>query len=534
MDHGPGHGARALCALRLALPALIAFSLSGALLAQPRSFPDTTDRIRVFNDQLATWSMSDAQFRFAATHYAGCQKVTREAARRLRSHSPGFLVLHYRLGQALGLRGSDESCRPTGEPIRIIVGNDWVDEWPGDRAVQESWFFHYRGSRVYNCPDAHFIMELNDAGWRGYWSAQVLAQMRANENDGLFADSYSIPNYFGPENFRPHLPDVDASFEAQWARRQHAFTDYIQGRFQGRYKWIPNLGALINSRDPSDYSNVDGAMVENFAEWGDGNYFDPADWELQMNRTLALTRAGKIVIAQSYPNAGNVSERLFVLGSFLLVKGARTYVNLETNEEPEWYPEYGVNLGAPVDPLPASVTSFLNRSWGLYVRRYQGGMVLVNPSDAARTADLGGMYGLAVPSGGGIVPESGNAPGTLSFRAVSSVTVPAHGAAILLTRGGPAAGSQGGPCTLSCSASAPSSGQTGQALSFSATAQARGCTAAPVFTWDLGDGSRPSGPSGKHAYKAAGVYTWTLTVTAGGQTCARRGQVTITRTQGKR
>jgi len=38
-----------------------------------RAFPDTTDGIHVFNDQLATWSMTEAQFQFAATHYAGSQ-----------------------------------------------------------------------------------------------------------------------------------------------------------------------------------------------------------------------------------------------------------------------------------------------------------------------------------------------------------------------------------------------------------------------------------------------------------------------------
>lgn len=43
-----------------------------------RSFPDTTNGIFVLNDQLTTWSMSEAQFQFAATHYVGTQKVLRE------------------------------------------------------------------------------------------------------------------------------------------------------------------------------------------------------------------------------------------------------------------------------------------------------------------------------------------------------------------------------------------------------------------------------------------------------------------------
>ena len=162
--------------------------------------------------------------------------------------------------------------------------------------------------------------------------------------------------------------------------REHDFTDYIEGQFAGRWKWIYNLGALIVSRDPSDYSNVDGAMVENFAEWGGGNYFDPSDWELQMNRTLALTGAGKIVIAQSYPDGTNVNERLFCLGSYLLVKGTFTYVNLETSGEPEWYPEYAIDLGAATDALPAQISSDYYAPWGVYFRHFERGLVLVNPA----------------------------------------------------------------------------------------------------------------------------------------------------------
>ena len=46
-----------------------------------RPWPDTTAGIHVFNDQLAS-SLSDAQWQFAATHYAGTQKMTRADANR--------------------------------------------------------------------------------------------------------------------------------------------------------------------------------------------------------------------------------------------------------------------------------------------------------------------------------------------------------------------------------------------------------------------------------------------------------------------
>jgi PKD repeat protein len=496
--------------LLLACPT--AFSLT-------RTFPDTTSRIVVFTDQLNTDSMTEAQFQFAAGHYAGSQKLLLAAAQRLREHNPEYLVLHYRLGQGLGYRYPN-GCSPTGAYLQIIDTDSWVQEWPNS-GLQENWFYHSDSSRVYNCDWGYYLMDISNAAWRTWWSEKVIQQLQNNENDGLFADSYSIPNYLGP-NWDPLLPDVEPSFESDWAYREHAFTDYIQGRFAGLYKWIPNIGAWITTRDPSDYSNVDGAMIEDFAEWGSGSYFDPADWELQMNRVLGLTGAGKILIAQTYPTS--VAERMFALGSYLLIKGGQSYINLNnpevnTDMMPEWYPEYGIELGAPVDALPANISAFYNSGTGVYVRHFDNGEVYVNPGDSERTVSLGTPHDKVVPSGGGVVPAGGTAPGTLNKQRVTSIAVPAHGAVVVLNLG---AG-----CTLSCSASGPASGLVGNTLSFSGSATASGCTGTPTYAWSFGDGGSAAGAETTHVYAAAGTFTWTLTVSVAGKTCLQTGTVKI-------
>ncbi len=403
--------------------------------------------IFVFNDQLATWGMSEAQFQFAATHYVGTQKVLRNDARHLRHYNPNFLVLHYRLGQALGHSYSDAACQPTTDYLQIIDGNDWVQEWPGDANVQDQWFFKYDGSQVFSCSNGYYVMELNNSDWRTWWSTQVISQLIDNEDDGLCADSYSIPNYFGGSDLpmshspvasgwaarrNPPLPDIDATFEAAWADREHAFTDYIRSRFAGRWKWLPNIGAWITSRDPSDYSNLDGAMLEGFAEWGGNNYFGSDDWALQQNRILPLIKADKILIGQTYPDPAEVNERLFVLGTYLLVKGKYTYINLDTGLDPEWFPEYTIDLGAPIDPLPDDIAAYLDPTWQVYVRHYAKGLVLVNPTDTAHLINLGGTYYRANPGGGGVVPADGTPPGSISYAAVTSLTLGANQAAILL------------------------------------------------------------------------------------------------------
>jgi hypothetical protein len=400
----------------------------------PRQFPATANGIYVFSDQLDTSAMTEAQFRFAGRHYVGSQKLLPQAARHLRRYNPNYLVLHYRLGQGLGYRALDSSCRPTGGYLQIIDGN-WVNEWPGNAVVKPEWFFTWKGRpRVFNCNFGWYLMELNDPAWRQWWSTQIIAQLTTNEDDGIFADSYSIPNY--GFTWRPSLPVVDSGFELAWAKREHAFTDYMRGRFAGRWKWIPNIGSYVTTRDPSDYSNVDGAMVEQFAEYGCANYLALGDWQLQMNRVLPLVAADKDIIGQTYPCGSDVNERLFDLGSYLLIKGNHTYVNLLSyGLSAQWLPEYGIDLGLATDPLPSNISSYFNPSWNVYVRHYAKGFVVVNPAPAASgNFNLGGTYYEVVPSGGGIVPPNGVAPGSLSYQAVQSLDVCAHCGAVLLVK----------------------------------------------------------------------------------------------------
>ena len=230
----------------------------------------------------------------------------------------------------------------------------------------------------------------------------------------------------------PCLPDVDLVFEAQWARRQREFTDYMRSRLSGRWKWIPNVGALITSRDPSDHSNADGVMVEGFSGWGGGRHFAVSDWVLQMNRSLALINVDKILIAQTSPTSTDPDERLFVLASYLLIKGAHTYVNLEKGLAPEWFPEYGVDLGKPLGSPPPVVTALRDSTWDVYVRQYEKGIVAVNPRPEPRTIQLDRARYLMAAAGGGQVPPDGRAPGSLSYTQVTRVTLGGYRAAVLL------------------------------------------------------------------------------------------------------
>lgn len=382
--------------------------------AARRPIPDTTAAVHVWDDQLPD-SMTGAQVRFVAEHVDGTQKVSLQTAQRLRAVNPGFLVLHYRLGIGDG-------------PVPFRIGSRWVSDY-STVTRHESWFWHAGGQRVLNTAWNWYVMN-PDSGWRSYWSQRVLYEARLLGDDGVFADSLSVPQYLGADGFNP--PFQYFVGEAAWTARIDRFMRYEERRLRGRLWFIPNAGSWITTRDRTDYSIPDGVMIEGFAEADASNFYAVGDWQLQMNRVLGLVRRGKVILAQSYLSPGDMTARGFVLASYLLVKGSHTFLNMWIGAAPQWFPEYGVDLGSPLSPPPVSVDA-LRVGGGLYVRAYARGGVVANPGDQARRLTFGAPVELVHPVGGGALDAAANTSGWgLRLERVSSIVVPAHGGAVYL------------------------------------------------------------------------------------------------------
>ncbi len=123
-------------------------------------------------------------------------------------------------------------------------------------------------------------------------------------------------------------------------------------------------------------------------------------------------------------------------------------------------------------------------------------------------------------------PRQVAVPNSLKFRALVSLLIlilawPAPHAA------GASGGHGGGHAALSASAGGPYTGETGVAITFSATAS--GGTGPYNYTWNFGDVSASgTGSSAQHAYTAEGTYTVTLTVTdSASRTAAATATVTV-------
>jgi PKD repeat protein len=84
-------------------------------------------------------------------------------------------------------------------------------------------------------------------------------------------------------------------------------------------------------------------------------------------------------------------------------------------------------------------------------------------------------------------------------------------------------------CTVSCSATVPTSGIVNRSVSFSSTASSSGCSGDTHYRWSFGDGATSSSRNTTHTYTHTGTYTWRLTATVGTATCSKTGTIVIGR-----
>lgn len=386
-------------------------------------WPDTTATIAVLADQLP--NLTAGQQMFAATHFVGSQKLTLDQSGPLRAINPSFLVLHYHLAIWQSAPGVDF----------ILDGKTWGNDYP-TVTTHESWFWHDAANqRVASTADQKLLMNLNDSGFAAYWQSSLETQVAAGQYDGIFADSASpalLQGEVGGQDARLAGTGAKDTPIAEWGGKTYiqvwqTWIAALNTALAAKgIPLIPNTGAFVTGWDDTDYSLTAGIFSEGYADPS----FAPSDWKASTDELLSLAAKGKIMILQNYlGSASDLAKRRYFLANYLLVKGNRTYLDYFASGPLEWYPEWGLDLGAPTTTGTKADDLLKN---GVYRRDFAKGTVLVNPSGSAVMVSLGATMKRVEPNGGGPVDPAGTTPGTIGTTSVTTISVPAHGAEILL------------------------------------------------------------------------------------------------------
>jgi hypothetical protein len=189
---------------------------------------------------------------------------------------------------------------------------------------------------------------------------------------------------------------------------------------------IPNVAGLVTTWDNTDYALTAGVFSEGFGE----PEFATSDWKAEVDQLLALVQRDKIVILQGYLSSpSDVAKRRYLMATYLLVKGSRTYVAYFAGSTLQWYPEWNLDLGPALKT--ASRTSDL--SWnGIYRRDFAKGVALVNPTTMPVHVVLESPMKRVDPQGGGTVAADGTVTGQIATTTVTTFDIGAKQAELLL------------------------------------------------------------------------------------------------------
>jgi hypothetical protein len=152
---------------------------------------------------------------------------------------------------------------------------------------------------------------------------------------------------------------------------------------------ISILGNADNDLNYPEYAQkLEGAFMECMIgkSWSMETW---AGWDKMMTRyrgALANTKAPHDVVLQTCGATADPALMRYGMASALLEDGYSAYT-LNNDPTPPVFDEYSAPLGTPTEAPPKAATAS-----GVWVRHYSNGIVLVNPTKATASIDIGAGY----------------------------------------------------------------------------------------------------------------------------------------------
>lgn len=348
--------------------------------------------VPIFNDSIAE---------FVASHFdLVVTELDTTTINKVKALNPQIIVLGYR---------------------DIMAMHPYYTDWE-EVNLHEDWFLHdINGNRLIHKHWGWYAMDVGNTGWRSHYANYVKSKLDSFPFDGVFADDTwdFFPAGSGWNPWTVSIEDVPIEIKNRWHSDMLDTIRFVKAL-------IGNKLLIVNTANNDDYVDAcDGKMEEEFVHpsWYnlDEFYDNYINWRGKVESLKNISQRGKYYIARSGTiipeNPTEVDfERvhdmmIYCFASYLLgVNGEKAAFGFNKIDSKDgsrgYYSEFDVPLGSPINDyyLLASV----------YLRDFENGKVLVNPTTSFYTVDLDSEYK------------------TLDGQIVSSVTLDAHSGIILL------------------------------------------------------------------------------------------------------
>jgi len=304
---------------------------------------------------------------------------------QIRAENPNAKILVYKDMAATPAydchAGVDDPLLPSGIGYCWTLQNhpDWFTTGPQGNRLQ---WTAYPGN---------WQMDVGSPGYQDAWSANVVAELKAQGWDGVVIDDTNVDE-------RPQLGGQAMSEYPTQPSYQAATRSFLANvgpkLTRAGFLVIPNIQADPVTADAKLWADwtqfTSGGTREYWMKWGagtDGQYGD-GGWADLMNVMETVEREGKIFLTTTSAPASDVRSMRWGRASFLIGwNGGPSAFSFDPNAPVDpWSADWTTDIGVPAGARHAL-------AGGAYRRDYTQGTALVNTSArAARTIDLGRSY----------------------------------------------------------------------------------------------------------------------------------------------
>lgn len=363
-------------------------------------------RIRIMN-QISSL-LTDAQVDFVNAHYDYVFTGSLSAELRARVTGPQLFLYRSIGGTWTGFSHFDWDHINNYETM-FCHNTSEANLHPNKRilTIWDAWLMAADDMVPADAPDA-----LNH--WINYYAVTASTQVHAHNYDGLFVDAAGHRLTAG--TLYGLLPDGYS--DEKWRDARYAGLEMIKSYLPD--KWVIFNGLHSNNGVEHSLTLTDGGVWEGFAfnKYNDG-YIGESLWRAAVDLFSRNNENSMLAMVSKSQNlTSDIQTRMFILSSYLLVytNNVGLYmIDLDNSEADTlfFYPEYEIEPGSPLGP-------YTETQDGLFVRNFDQGVVLVNPS-AEKTISylLDKPYRKVIPSGGGALPENGVSDGVIDYESVS-------------------------------------------------------------------------------------------------------------------
>jgi hypothetical protein len=230
-------------------------------------------------------------------------------------------------------------------------------------------------NRLRSNPYGNELMNPCNSTWQNYSLDRITENLVGPDYSGVFCDNTTHLI----QTWMYEVPKVYCYNDTTWKYGMIQFLDRVDSAAGANPVFFNGLGMTGSE---VLLPSADGGMFEGWTLSNWGGYASESWWQTCENQVLN-TRHNYHKIFLSLPQAPitDTLGRLFVYGSFLLTADDSVwFANADNYQIFAHFPEMNLALGKPLDTAYNNISE-LRHTNGYYVRPFEKGMVLVNPTN---------------------------------------------------------------------------------------------------------------------------------------------------------